>query len=174
MRAVFLDRDGVINRSIVRDGKPYPPTSLKDFVYLPGVQSSINQLRKADYLIVVVTNQPDVATGIQSKEVVDSMHAKLIKDKICDEIKVCYHIDNDLCECRKPKPGMLLQAARDWGIILKDSFMVGDRWRDISAGKEAGCFTCFIDYNYRERRPESPDRIVSSLEEAVNVILKKN
>jgi D-glycero-D-manno-heptose 1,7-bisphosphate phosphatase len=172
-RAVFLDRDGVINRSIVRDGKPYPPATLKDFVYLPSVEVCIKQLRTASFLVIVVTNQPDVATGIQSREVVDLMHAKLYQDKLCDDIKVCYHIDEDGCNCRKPKSGMLLEAAHEWGISLKESFMVGDRWRDIEAGKSAGCFTYFIDNQYQEKAPDSPDEIVSSLEDATKHILQK-
>ena len=172
-RAVFLDRDGVINRSVVRDGKPYPPATLKEFVYLPGVEDCIKQLRAAGYLVIVVTNQPDVATGTQSREVVDSMHAKLYQDKLCDDIKVCYHIDEDGCDCRKPKSGMLLEAAREWGISLEESFMVGDRWRDVEAGKFAGCFTYFIDYQYQEKVPDRPDEIVTSLEDAGRRILQK-
>lgn len=172
-RAVFLDRDGVINRSVVREGKPYPPATLKDFVYLPGVESSIKQLRAAGYLVIVVTNQPDVATGVQSKELVDLMHSKLYQDNLCDDIKVCYHTDKDDCDCRKPKPGMLFEAALEWGISLKASFMVGDRWRDIEAGKSANCFTYFIDYQYQEKISKSPDEIVTSLEDACNRILQK-
>jgi len=173
-RAVFLDRDGVVNRSIVRDGKPYPPATLKEFTYLPGVEDCIKQLRTAGYLVIIVTNQPDVATGIQKRQVVDLMHSKLYQDKLCDDIKVCYHTDEDRCDCRKPKSGMLLDASREWGISLKKSFMVGDRWRDIEAGKSAGCFTYFIDYQYEEKAPESPDEIVNSLEDAVNRILQKS
>ena len=104
---------------------------------------------------------------------VDSMHAKLYQDKLCDDIKVCCHIDEDDCDCRKPKPGMILEAAREWGISLKESFMVGDRWRDIEAGKSAGCFTYFIDYQYQEKAPDTPDEIVTSLEDAGKRILQK-
>lgn len=171
-RAVFLDRDGVINRAVVRNGKPYPPASLKDFVYLPCVEACISQLRKAGYLVIIVTNQPDVATGIQTKEVVDAMHKKLRNDELCDDIKVCFHVDEDACDCRKPKPGMLHEAALEWGIDLKGSFMVGDRWRDVSAGKAAGCFTYFIDYQYAERMNERPDFVVASLKDACSHILQ--
>jgi len=171
-RAVFLDRDGVINRSVVRDGKPYPPPTLDQFIYLPGVEECIKELRNVGYLVIVVTNQPDVATGVQTREVVDSIHAKLYKDQLCDDIKVCFHIDEDDCGCRKPKPGMLIEAAKEWGISLKDSFMVGDRWRDIAAGKAAGCFTYYVDYQYQERRPDRPNQIVISLEDAGRHILQ--
>jgi len=172
-RAVFLDRDGVINRAVVINGKSYPPATLIDFVYLPGVESCIKQLRAAGYLVIVVTNQPDVAKGIQNREVIDAMHAKLRRDVLCDDIKVCFHIDEDYCDCRKPKPGMLIEAAREWNINLRESFMVGDRWRDIEAGKAAGCFTYYIDYKYQEKPPDRPDNIVTSLEDAGKHILQK-
>ncbi len=170
-QAVFLDRDGVINKAIVKDGKPYPPTSLHDFELLPGVVSATHALRKAGFLIVVVTNQPDVATGVQTREVVESMHQKLYEAEICDDVRACYHSDADACNCRKPKPGMLLEAAAQWAIDLKGSFLVGDRWRDVAAGKAAGCKTFFIDYKYREQTAKSPDAVVASLEEAAKHIL---
>ena len=171
-RAVFLDRDGVINHAVVRDGKPYPPASLDEFVLLPGVESATLALRTAGFLIIVVTNQPDVATGVQQLHVVEAMHNKLRLAGICDDIKVCYHTDADLCDCRKPKPGMLFDAAREWQIDLSRSYMVGDRWRDIGAGKAAGCYTFFIDYKYREQSADKPDAVVASLQEASTLILQ--
>ena len=172
-RAVFLDRDGTINRAVVRNGKPYPPATLEEFELLPGVERAIHALRKAEFLIIVVTNQPDVATGVQRREVVESMHDKLRAAGICDDIKVCYHAEEDGCDCRKPKPGMLVEAASEWQIDLARSFMVGDRWRDMAAGKAAGCHTFFIDCEYRERRAESPDAVVGSLKEAGSLILRE-
>ena len=170
-RAVFLDRDGVINASMVRDGKPYPPASLEELKILPGVAEAIRALREAGFAVVVVTNQPDVATGIQRREVVETMHSNLRNELLIDDIRVCYHTDADNCACRKPKPGMLLEAAHDLAIDLARSFMVGDRWRDIEAGKVAGCYTFFIDYGYVERKPSSPDVVVTSLKEASELIL---
>jgi len=172
-RAVFLDRDGVINYAVVRNGKPYPPATLKDFVYLPGVEDSIKKLRNAGFLVIVITNQPDVSTGVQSKNVVESMHKKLIFDGLCDDIKVCYHIDEDNCSCRKPKPGMLIEAAASWHIDLNHSILVGDRWRDIQAGKAVNCFTYFIDYQYQEKNLIMPDVTVPSLAFATKDILQK-
>jgi D-glycero-D-manno-heptose 1,7-bisphosphate phosphatase len=172
-RAVFLDRDGVVNRAMVRNGKPYPPDTLEEFVLLPGVEHAVIALREAGFLIIVVTNQPDVATGVQQREVVESMHGKLLRDGLCDDIKACYHTDADGCDCRKPKPGMLLEAAREWQIDLSHSFMVGDRWRDVAAGKAAGCYTFFIDYGYREQRADNPDAVVASLSEASQMILQQ-
>ena len=170
-RAVFLDRDGVINASVVREGKPYPPASLEELKILPGVAEAVRSLHEAGFAVVVVTNQPDVATGIQRREVVETIHSNLRNELLIDDVRACYHTDADNCACRKPKAGMLLEAAHDLAIDLTISFMVGDRWRDIEAGKAAGCYTFFIDYGYLESKPELPDMVVASLEEASKMIL---
>ena len=170
---MFLDRDGVINRAIVRDGKPYAPATLEEFELLPGVEPAIESLRNAGFLIIVATNQPDVGAGTQRREIVEAMHDKLRAAKLCDDIRVCYHTDADDCGCRKPKPGMLKEAASQWRIDLVRSFMVGDRWRDVAAGKAAGCCTFFIDHGYLERLTDVPDAVIGSLEEATRLILQK-
>jgi D-glycero-D-manno-heptose 1,7-bisphosphate phosphatase len=170
-RAVFLDRDGVINRVVLRQGKPYPPASLDDLELLPGVDSAVTALRDAGFRIIVVTNQPDVATGLQQRQVVESMHSQIRGSLNVDDIRVCYHIDDDGCLCRKPKPGMLLDAAADWALELDQCFMVGDRWRDVDAGRAAGCRTILIRSDYAENQPESPDAIADSLLEASSLIL---
>jgi D-glycero-D-manno-heptose 1,7-bisphosphate phosphatase len=170
-RAVFLDRDGVLNRSIVRDGKPYPPDSVAEMEILPQVGDALASLRSAGFLNIVVTNQPDVGAGKQKREIVEAIHRRLRSELALDDIKVCYHSDGDGCECRKPRPGMLLQAAREFGIDLEQSFMVGDRWRDVAAGQAAGCAVFFVDYGYREKRPELPYIAVKSLAEAGTRIL---
>lgn len=173
-RAVFLDRDGIVNRPMVRNGKPYPPATLEEFELLPGAEDTMRSLRKAGFFVVIVTNQPDVATGVQQREVVEAIHGKLLVLDVCDDIRTCYHTDADACDCRKPKPGMLINAARKWKIDLARSFMVGDRWRDVAAGKSAGCYTFFVDYKYRERGADRPDAVVSSLQEAGKLILQAN
>jgi D-glycero-D-manno-heptose 1,7-bisphosphate phosphatase len=167
-RCVFLDRDGVLNRALVRDGKPYPPASVDDFVVLPGVAEALAQLRNAAFLLVVVTNQPDVARGTQRRDVVEAVHARLQRELPLDEIVVCYEDGAD-CPYRKPNPGMLLAAAVKHRIDLPASFMVGDRWRDVEAGARAGCRTVFLDYGYQEKRPQAaPDHIAESLPAAVS------
>ncbi len=173
-RAVFLDRDGVINRPVVRDGKPYPPAGVEALEILPGVPEALVRLRHAGFRVVVVTNQPDVARGTQRRDVIDAMHARLASALPIGEFRVCDHDDSDDCACRKPKAGMLEAAARESGLSLPASFMVGDRWRDIEAGRRAGCTTIFIDWGYQERRPEQPDVIVHSLPEAVDWILSRS
>jgi D-glycero-D-manno-heptose 1,7-bisphosphate phosphatase len=169
--AVFLDRDGVINRTFVRDGKPYPPACLSEVEILPKVKLALNNLKAAGYLLIVVTNQPDVATGKTPKFVVDQINKFLVDSLPIDEIRTCYHEDKDGCKCRKPFPGLLFDAAKDYQVNLKGSFMIGDRWRDIEAGSAAGCKTFFINYGYQEKQPDFPDFIVSSLAEAAQIII---
>jgi D-sedoheptulose 7-phosphate isomerase len=171
-RAVFLDRDGVINRTFVRDGKPFPPTTLQELEVLPGVPEALHELKQHGYKLLVVTNQPDVARGKQSRQTIDAMHQALSARLPLDDILVCYHTDKDKCDCRKPMPGMLLEAAKKHNIDLAASFMVGDRWRDIEAGYNAGCKTILIDYGYSERSPaHAPDLRVGSLREAADWII---
>lgn len=171
-RAVFLDRDGVINRSLVRDGKPYAPVNASEFELLPGVGGALLRLRKGGFLNIVVTNQPDLATGKQQRKDLDLLHASLLAELAIDAIKVCPHTDADGCDCRKPKPGLLLEAAVELGIDLGESYMIGDRWRDVAAGQRAGCkASFFIDYGYAEKRPESPFTVVKSLENSVQYML---
>jgi len=170
-RAVFLDRDGVINRTLVRDGKPYAPTTPEEFELLPGVVTAIAALKNAGFRIVVVTNQPDVGNGKLARDVVEAMNARVRQKCQVDDVRVCYHGDADGCACRKPKPGLLVDAAHDWSLDLRRSYMVGDRWRDIGAGQAAGCRTVWIDCGYSEMKPENPDIVVKSLPEAARQIL---
>lgn len=170
-RAVFLDRDGVINRATVRDGMPRPPASAEDMEILPGVPEALERLRAAGYALVVVTNQPDIVRGLTTREVVDAIHARLRDELGLDDIRVCPHVDADQCACRKPKPGMLLQApVHD----MAASAMVGDRWRDVEAGRAAGCgVTILVDYGYDEAVPHEPDARVASLAEAADWLLAR-
>lgn len=169
-RAVFLDRDGVINRPVIRDGKPFPPSSAAELEILPDAPAALSRLRNAGFRLVVVTNQPDVARGTRSREEVERIHAALKSRLPLDGIRTCYHDDPDGCACRKPKPGLLVDAAREMGVDLKASYMVGDRWRDIEAGRSAGCATVFIDRGYTERRPSGYNVRVESLAEAAEWI----
>ncbi len=169
--AVFLDRDGVLNEAVIRDGKPYPPADAANLKITAGARESLNALRAAGYLLIVVTNQPDVARGTQTREVVDAIHTRLCAELPIDAVYACCH-DGDGCNCRKPKPGLLLNAANDLGIDLARSFMIGDRWRDVDAGARAGCRTVFLDFGYRERGPTDPPTVsVKSLGEGVAWIL---
>lgn len=166
-RAVFLDRDGVVNEAVVRDGKPYPPASAAEARIPAGAAAALQRLKAEGLLLLVVTNQPDVARRKQTAEAVAQIHERLRRELPLDDFFTCFHEDADSCECRKPKPGLILQAAEQYGADRARSFVVGDRWRDIDAGAAAGCRTVWIDRGYRERGPsQPPDARVNTLEEA--------
>jgi D-glycero-D-manno-heptose 1,7-bisphosphate phosphatase len=175
-RAVFLDRDGVINKPVVREGRPHPPAEVKDFELYDDVRAGCARLEAAGYLLLVVTNQPDVARGRQTRAVVEAMHRKMLEalPQIA-RIEVCWHAGAswaDPCDCRKPQPGMVLRAAKALDIDLSESFLIGDRWRDIDCGYDAGCRTIFIDRNYSESFKQVPNWSVRSFAQAVEVILE--
>lgn len=170
--AVFLDRDGVLNRTLVRGGKPHPPSSLEELEILPGVPEACAELSGAGLKLVVVTNQPDVRRGTQRREVVDAINRAVRERLRLDDVRVCPHDDSDRCDCRKPAPGLIIAASRELGLALEASVMVGDRWRDVESGRRAGCRTVFVDHGYSERRPDAPDLTVRSLAEAVPWILR--
>ena len=174
-RAVFLDRDGVINQPVVREGQPYPPAEAKDFELYDDVAAGCARLEAAGYLLVVVTNQPDVARGTQTRAAVDAMHRKMLEalPQIA-RVEICWHAGaewGDSCDCRKPQPGMVLRAAKALNLDLNQSFLIGDRWRDIDCGHAAGCRTVFVDRNYAEQLRQPPDWTVKSFGQAVEVIL---
>jgi len=167
--AVFLDRDGVVNAAIVRDGKPHAPASVDELTIPSGVADALHRLKAAGFALVVVTNQPDVARGVQRRAVVEAINDRLRRVLPIDDIRVCYHDDRDACECRKPAPGLLLRAPRH---DVARSILVGDRWRDIEAGRRAGVrATVFIDGGYAESLHSEPDACVRSLGEAADWIL---
>lgn len=169
--AVFLDRDGVINAAVVREGRPYPPSGLAELRILDGAAKAIADLRRAGYACVVVSNQPDLARGITSPASVDAINEAIAAQTGLEHFYICPHSGHEGCDCRKPRPGLLLQAARDLHLDLCASFMVGDRWRDVEAGKNAGVRSIFVDYGYREQQPVGYDWKVGSLAEAATIIL---
>ena len=174
-RAVFLDRDGVLNRAIVREGKPYPPASLAELEIVEGAAASLARLKELRFLLLVVTNQPDVARGTQTLDAIHAMHDAMRQSLPLDDFLICPHDDRDGCPCRKPAPGLILAAQRRYGIDLARSFLIGDRWRDIDAGRAAGCRTIFLDQHYRERGPSAPpDARAGSLAEAVDWIARNS
>ena len=171
-RAVFFDRDGVLNTVTVRDGKPYPPASLEELEISEGAPEAMRDLQGAGFLLIGITNQPDVARGTQRREVVEAIHAVLLGALPLEEIFVCYHDDGDGCLCRKPQPGLLLEAAARHEIDLSKSFMIGDRWKDVEAGRRAGCLTILLQRDYAEEdRGGSPHYRTRSLADAASWIL---
>lgn len=170
-RAVFLDRDGIINQSVVRDGRPYPPRSLAELQYVDQIEKTLSQLKRQGFLLIVVTNQPDVARGTQSQAEVESIHTDMRSRLPIDRIYTCFHDDKDGCDCRKPLPGLLLRAAGELKIDLAQSFMIGDRWRDVDAGQLAGCKTIFVDYGYTESLRAQPDFVIGAVSELTQVVV---
>ena len=169
---MFLDRDGVLNRAVTRDGKPYPPANVSELEIVPDAAEALAALKAAGFLLYVATNQPDIARGTQTRIAVDAIHAEMAARLPIDAFYVCPHDDPDGCDCRKPKPGLLQQAASEHAISLPDSFMIGDRWRDVEAGRRAGCRTIWLDFGYRERGPSvPPDATLDSLADAAAWIL---
>ena len=171
-KSVFLDRDGVINKAYIKDGLPQSPNSLNELKILPGVRESIIKLKKLNFICLMVTNQPNVSRKKIDKNSVIQMNNFLKNEIALDDIFVCYHDDSDNCNCRKPKPGLLLQAGKKWDVDFKKSFMIGDRWRDIQAGEKVGCKTIFLDYKYNEKKPKKPDFVSDSLLNAAHIIEK--
>jgi D-glycero-D-manno-heptose 1,7-bisphosphate phosphatase len=170
-RAVFLDRDGVLNRAHLVDGVPHPPRSAAELELLPGVVEATQRLAAAGFLLVVVTNQPDIARGTTTTEEVEAIHRALRAQLPLDDVRVCPHDDADRCACRKPLPGLLLGAARDHDVALSSSVMVGDRWRDVEAGRRAGTLTVYVQAAYDERPAQGFDLAVPSLLAGVPWIL---
>jgi D-glycero-D-manno-heptose 1,7-bisphosphate phosphatase len=172
--AVFLDRDGVLNEAIVRDGKPHPPRDLRELVLSRGAPAALKALKREGFLLIMVTNQPDVARGTACRADIDQINAQLSAILPLDAIEVCEHDDNARCDCRKPKPGMILRAQEKFGIDLAASFMVGDRWRDIEAGRRAGCRTVLIGDGYGEAFLCSPTIKLALLPRAASWIIQQH
>ncbi len=173
--AVFLDRDGTLNRQVVRDGRPYPPDRLEDFVLFPDVAAACAALAAAGFTLVVATNQPDVGRGTQRREVVEAMHARLFAElPQLARVEVCYAPGGEKPSDprRKPEPGMLRDAAAALGLDLARSWMIGDRWRDVDCGQRAGVRTVFIDRGYAEALRAPPDFTVDSFAAAADIVLR--
>lgn len=170
-RAVFLDRDGVLTEAIVRDNRAYAPVTLSEFRLVVDAAEQVARLRAAGLVCIVFTNQPEVARGTLAKNVLEDMHRRLRTEVSVDDVFVCEHDSTEGCDCHKPRTGMIYEAAARWGISVAASFVVGDRWRDIEAGRAAGCYTVLIQRSYSQC--SSADVSVSGLKEAVDVILEQ-
>jgi D-glycero-D-manno-heptose 1,7-bisphosphate phosphatase len=172
-RAIFLDRDGVVNKAIVKNRMPFAPRAQNELIILDGVREAVDLFRQQNFELVVVTNQPDLARGKIDLVVLEQMHETIRKHTGITHFYVCGHDELEKCKCRKPKTGLIERAAQELGLDCKLSYMVGDRWKDISAGQKMGCECFFIDYNYDERRPDTPYFTVASLLKAAEVIRER-
>jgi D-glycero-D-manno-heptose 1,7-bisphosphate phosphatase len=171
-RAVFLDRDGVLVETDVRDGAAYAVTTLDEFRVAPDAAAQVARLRAAGLICIVFTNQPEVARGTIAPDVIAAMHDRLRASVPVDDVYVCPHDDADACACRKPRPGMLQDAAARWELSLVDSFVIGDRWRDIDAGRAAGCYTVLLEREY-SGLAAAADARVATLGAAVDGVLAR-
>lgn len=169
-KAVFLDRDGVINLTVFRNGAQRAPADLSEFAYVEGVEPTLEELDARGYLLIVCTNQPDVARGWQPQAIVDSFHEKIQSDLPVAGIYACYHDEQHDCPCRKPKPGMLVQGSEDFEVDLAQSWMVGDRWKDIEAGKAAGCRTVYLRHPHDTEDAHGPDYEIARFEQLLDII----
>jgi D-glycero-D-manno-heptose 1,7-bisphosphate phosphatase len=170
-KAVFLDRDGVINKALIRDGKAYSPRHFSEFEFMENIADQIRKIKDAGYFVIVITNQPDISRGIMDMSELNKMTEAIKANLPVDEIFICPHDDNDNCLCRKPKPGMLLNAAKKYEINLNECFFIGDGWKDMEAAKNAGCRGILIDAFYNK----SIDcfKRVHDMKDAVDIILNE-
>ena len=157
-RAIFLDRDGVLIKALRYKKKPYSIRKFKDIKILKNAQESLSLVREK-FLLIMITNQPDVSRKKIKKKTVIRINKFLKKKLGLHDVYVCYHDSMNLCECRKPKPGMILKAQKKWKINLRRSYLIGDRNIDIQAGVSVGCKNFFINYNYNEDLPKKKNCI---------------
>jgi D-glycero-D-manno-heptose 1,7-bisphosphate phosphatase len=170
-KAVFFDRDGVLNQAVFQNGRPHPPADAESLVIAAGAGECLARLHEAGYLCICVTNQPDFARGTRTLENIADMNAKVVAALPLDALFVCLHDDRDECACRKPKPGLLLEAARKWDVDLTASWMVGDRASDVEAGRAAGCRTIFLDCDYDRPEAIAPDCVCRAVSQVAGLIL---
>ena len=169
--AVFFDRDGTLNEAVVVAGKPYPPASVAQTRLSPGAVECVAAIKRLGFHVAIATNQPDAATGKTPRATIEAINAHVAHACGIDDVRTCWHTDADGCDCRKPKPGLLLAAAREGGLDLSRSVMVGDRWRDVEAGRAAGCATILLGPGYAERHAE-PDHRAESLAEVAQIVAR--
>lgn len=170
--ALFLDRDGVINYSVIKNKKPFPPLSIKELKIIPEIKEVIQFAKDKEMKVFIVTNQPDVARGLTTKEAIEEINQFIKSNLNIDEIFTCYHDNDDNCKCRKPKPGALLDLSKEYGINLSNSIMIGDRAKDIKAAKNANCVSIFVDYNYDEEKPVDQNYTVKKVGQLLKVLEK--
>src|SRR3989344_4070411 len=169
-KALFLDRDGIINKIIARDDKQTSPRSFEEFELTPGIKEILKEFKNRGFLNIIITSQPEVERGLVTKEEIDKMHDFIKDNLLIDDLLVCFHDDYHNCDCRKPKPGLFFGSAKKWDVDLSKSFMLGDTHKDIRAGRSAGVKTILIDTFYNQE--VQPDYRIKNFGEIFNLIEK--
>lgn len=163
-KAIFFDRDGtLIKTNLSKKNTPIAIKTIKELKIFSSVPSILKKL-KNDYLIFIITNQPDVGRKKNTKKNVKKINDYLLKTLPITKIYTCYCSTNN-CKYRKPKPGMILKASKEYNLDLKKSFVIGDRFKDINAGRAANCKTIFIDKNYNEKIKKKPLFVINNFKE---------
>lgn len=169
-KAIFWDRDGVINEVTVLDGKPYSPRKFADFKLTEEIVNCLKKTKELKYKNIVVTNQPDINRGLMSIDELNKMHDLLIKELSIDEVNVCPHDNKDGCNCRKPAPGLIINSATKNNIDLSKSYVIGDTMRDIEAGRAAGCKTILLVRDYNALAIPRSEYTINKLYEIFSII----
>ena len=172
-RCVFLDRDGIINEALAIEGKPYPPNNVREIKIVDGVDELLKYLKSKGFITVVITNQPDVGNRLQDKKIVEKINSYLMDSLLIDDLFSCYHTAKDKCLCRKPKTKLFELAKEKYNIDFSQSWVIGDRWKDVEAGKNIGAKTIFVDYQYREKQPKEPDFTIKQVSEIIDIFKKE-
>ena len=169
-RAIFFDRDGVLNQLVKRDGGLYSPRKSEDYSIFEESIAVVRDFKKLDFHLLVISNQPDISRGFLAESELKKMTSMLLSQIPIDEVFYCIHDDWEACSCRKPLPGLIIKAAHKWNIDLDKSYYVGDTWRDVEAAKNAGvrCLLLNRDYNKNvlcDRRINNMQDIIKSISE---------
>lgn len=174
-RAVFFDRDGVLNDIVLRGQQRGvgSPRDLAELSIVPEAAQAIARLRNCGFHVFVVTNQPELARGTLREDALKEINAAIAAALQIDDWRICPHDDQHQCSCRKPAPGMVLDLAAQWDIVLSSSYFIGDTWKDVATGAAAGCRTVLIRRYYSGDGPP-PDHSVETLREAVDLILSEH
>ena len=173
-KAIFFDRDGVLNAIKRINNKPFPPDNVDELELFPDVRDKLKFLKKLGFYLFLVTNQPDYKRGKQLKKNIVKINSLVKSFYQLDDTFTCWHAYDGQCECRKPKPGMIINASLKYKIYTSKSFMIGDRWKDIEAGNKAGCRSIFLDYNYDEKKPDKYDYSTNSIQDSIDWIIKNS
>ncbi|MBP7462560.1 MAG: HAD-IIIA family hydrolase [Candidatus Delongbacteria bacterium] len=169
INTVFFDRDGVINEVVQRDGHFYSPRQLKDFKVRPDFIRLYRILEPMKLKMLVVSNQPDLARGLMSAECLEEMNQVLLSQFHFLDIRYCTHDDRDQCSCRKPKPGMLLELMARYHLRTEEAMIIGDGWKDMEAGRQAGIKTVYLATPYNRSESVVSDYRVDCLDQIVTL-----